>query len=77
MYFLTAPSLSHPIQSLLEQVQSQTKKLSRDVKFLQNELMEKNNRMEQLLVLLAEKNGIQLDADEADRPEEQEAHSHP
>ena len=65
------------MQSLLEQMQNQTDKLSRDVKVLQTELMEKNDRMEQLLVLLAEKQGIQLDRDEADRPEEQEAHSHP
>ena len=37
--------------------------------------MERNNRMEQLLVKLAEKQGIHLDPKEAERQEEEEAYS--
>ena len=38
-----------------------------------NCMMEKNNRMEQHLVMMAMKQGIHLDQEEAERQEEQEA----
>ena len=56
-------------------MQSQTEQLSREVKSLQIELMDKNNRIEQLLMLMAKKQGIQWDPEEAEWQEEQEAHS--
>ena len=73
--FLFNYSYPFLIQSPIEQVQSQTEQLSREVKNLQIELMEKNNRMEQLLMLMAKKQGIQWDPEEAEWQEEQEAHS--
>ena len=79
LLFASSPSPSHthsphpPAQSPIEQVQNQTEQLSREVKSLQYELMEKNNRMEKLLMMLAKKQGIQWDSEE----EEEEAHLHP
>ena len=72
--FLSFPTTSSPsaplsllIQSPIEQVQAQTEQLSREVKNLQIELMEKNNRMEQVLMMMAKKQGIQWDPEEAEK----------
>ena len=69
---------------LLSSYITQTKQLVKDVRKLQNELMEKsshieqplNNCMEQLLVLMAKKQGIQWETGKAERQEEQEELSH-
>ena len=81
-----SPFHSAPLQAPIEQVQTQTEQLTKDVRKLQNELtekssrieqlLEKNNRMEQLLLLMAKKQGIQWEAGEAERQEEQEELSH-
>ena len=63
----SSPSLPpFPFQSPVEQVKSQTEQLSREVR----NLMEKNNQMQQLLMKLAEKQGIHLDPEEARRQQE-------
>ena len=80
----TSPVLSHPLQAPLSSYITQTKQLVKDVRKLQNELMETsshieqllNNCMEQLLVLMAKKQGIQWETGEAERQEEQEELSH-
>ena len=61
-------SLYFLIQSTIEQVQNQTdlEQLSREVK-----------NLKQLLLKMAEKQGIHLDPEEAERQVEQEAQSHP
>ena len=59
-------SLPPHFQSPIEQVKSQTEQLSREVR----NLMEKNNQMQQLLMKLAEKQGIHLDPEEARRQQE-------
>ena len=63
---LLPPSLL-PTQSSIEQVKSQTEQLSREVR----NLMEKNNQMQQLLMKLAEKQGIHLDPEEARRQQQE------
>ena len=47
------------IQSPIEQVQTQTEQLSREVR----NLMEKNSHTEQLLLAITEKLGIHLDSE--------------
>lgn len=66
LYSPPLPSPVFPVQSSIEQVQSQVEQLSREVAVLTNELMEKNNRMEELLVKIARKHEIQCDTEESE-----------
>ena len=76
LYSPPLPYPVFPVQSSIEQVQSQVEQLSREVAVLTNELMEKNNRMEELmeknnrmeelLVKIARKHEIQCDTEESE-----------